>query len=82
MTAPALVDALERIDSLATQIPSSTSFASASLAREILDYARQVRSIRVGTASTQQTDLMTALKASAKQPASGASGGSTSAASR
>jgi hypothetical protein len=39
-------DALRKISTLASQIPGSTSFASASLAYQILDYARQIQRAR------------------------------------
>jgi len=63
------VAALERIDALATKIPSSSSFASPFIAREILKYAEQIRTIRIASSSgqaepkTQIVDLMEGTKA-------------------
>ena len=63
-----LSEALDRIRTLATQIPSSSPFASAALAREILDYVRRVHSLRMAISSAgDKTDLMSALRESMKQ---------------
>ena len=42
---------LKEIGELASQIPSSTSFASASLARKILERVREIESTRSSTSS-------------------------------
>lgn len=46
--------AVKQIETLATQIPNSNSFASASLAREILQHARRVHSVRIPQAKPVQ----------------------------
>jgi non-homologous end joining protein Ku len=78
-----VTEALWKISALAGQIPSSSSFASATLAREILEHTHRIQTIRVDSSSSEQqsstsdqqssktqiVDLMEALKASLKSSA-------------
>ncbi len=67
---PTVDDALEQIETLATRIPSSSSFESASLAQRILEYARQVQIIR-STTSSNSSQAATPQPASAPLPSTG-----------
>jgi hypothetical protein len=72
-----VTEPLFKISSLATQIPSSSSFVSASLAHEILEYTRQVQRARAKPLVVSESNNQSSQSSSATPSRSSSSGGGT-----